>query len=76
MEKSRSYPNNSSEFRFKNGRNPYVFNGSSTSTDPEMKRKKRVAAYNMFTKEAGVKASVNESFKWIKTKFSYIRYSL
>ncbi|PIN17756.1 hypothetical protein CDL12_09576 [Handroanthus impetiginosus] len=75
MEKSRSYPNYSSEFGFKNRRNPYAFNGPSTSTDPEMKRKKRVAAYNMFTKEAKVKESVKESFKWIKTKFSDIRHS-
>ncbi|PIN17755.1 hypothetical protein CDL12_09575 [Handroanthus impetiginosus] len=76
MEKSSSYPNYSSEFGFKNRRNPYAFNGPSTSNDPEMKRKKRVAAYNMFAKEAKVKASVNQSFKWIKAKFSYIRYSL
>ncbi|KAI3460463.1 hypothetical protein Pfo_017126 [Paulownia fortunei] len=82
MEKSRSFPQYSSEFGYENGTNPYTFNGPSTkgqafgtSNDPEMKRKKRIAAYNMFTTEGKVKASVRESFKWIKTKISDIRYS-
>ncbi|KAG8389826.1 hypothetical protein BUALT_Bualt01G0018800 [Buddleja alternifolia] len=75
--KSRSYPHYSSEFEFENRANPYTFNGPSTkdqafgtSNDPEMKRKKRIATYNMFATEGKVKASVKESFKWIKTKFS------
>ncbi|KAI3464693.1 hypothetical protein Pfo_021356 [Paulownia fortunei] len=76
MEKSRSYPHYSSEFGSERRTNPYAFNGPNTSNDPEMKRKKRVAAYNMFTTEGKVKASVKESFKWIKTKFNDVRYSL
>lgn len=83
MEKSRSFPHYSSEFGAENQSNPYAFNGPSTkgqafgaSNDPEMKRKKRIAAYNMFTTEGKVKASVRESFKWIKTKINDIRYNI
>ncbi|KAL2232223.1 uncharacterized protein LOC105179276 [Sesamum indicum] len=77
MEKScRSYCQYSSEFGCENRENPYAFNGPNASNDPEMKRKKRVAAYNMLATEGKVKASVKESFKWIKTKFNDVRYSL
>lgn len=83
MEKSRSFPEYSSSysgggFRCMDDRsNSYSFNGPTnkvTSSDPEMKRKKRVASYNLFTVEGKVKSSVRGSFKWIKTKFSEIRY--
>lgn len=87
MEKSRSYPQYSSScstefgYGFQDRANSYIFNGPTTkdeafaaSNDPEMKRKKRIAAYNMFTREGKVKASVRESFKWIKSKFDDIRY--
>ncbi|XXG56178.1 hypothetical protein AAC387_Pa03g3662 [Persea americana] len=83
MEKSRSFPEYSSSysgggFRCMDERsNSYSFNGPTskgTSSDPEMKRKKRVASYNLFTVEGKVKSSVRGSFKWIKTKFSEIRY--
>lgn len=47
----------------------YSFNGPTTK-DPEMKRKRRVAAYNVFTMEEKLKSSVRNSIKWIKTKFS------
>lgn len=88
MEKCRSYPqysssNYSGEFgNFQEDQsNAYTFNGPTTkgfapSNDPEIKRKKRIAAYNMFTTEGKVKATVRESFKWIKTKISDIRYSV
>ncbi|CAA3004621.1 Hypothetical predicted protein [Olea europaea subsp. europaea] len=85
MEKSRSYPQYSSScstefgYGFQDRANSYIFNGPTTkdeafaaSNDPEMKRKKRIAAYNMFTREGKVKASVRESFKWIKSKFDDI----
>ncbi|KAK4352502.1 hypothetical protein RND71_028020 [Anisodus tanguticus] len=88
MEKSRSYPqysssNYSGEFgNFQDDQvNAYTFNGPTTKgfgplNDPELKRKKRIAAYNMFTTEGKVKATVRGSFKWVKTKISDIRYSV
>ncbi|KAK9130089.1 hypothetical protein Sjap_010576 [Stephania japonica] len=39
------------------------------SSNPESRRKKRVASYNAFVMEAKLKTSVRNSFKWIKTKF-------
>lgn len=42
--------------------------------DPEMKRKKRVASYKVYTVEGKVKASVRSSFRWIKNKYLDIRY--
>lgn len=43
-------------------------------TDPEMRRKKRVAGYKVFTVEAKVKQSVRNSCRWIKAKFYEVRY--
>ncbi|KAF4363168.1 hypothetical protein CsatB_006722 [Cannabis sativa] len=86
MEKSRSFPEYSSaysggEFGFGDRSNSYNFNGPCqkgsgfvTSTDPELQRKKRIASYNVYTTEGKVKSSVRNSFKWIKNKFSDIRY--
>ncbi|KAL7208431.1 hypothetical protein ACSBR1_030222 [Camellia fascicularis] len=88
MEKSRSFPKYSSsysgEFGFLDRSNSYTFNGPggtrgqgfTPSNDPELKRKKRIASYNMFATEGKLKSSVRESFKWIKSKFSDIRYGL
>ncbi|KAG6592294.1 hypothetical protein SDJN02_13954, partial [Cucurbita argyrosperma subsp. argyrosperma] len=87
MEKSKSFPKYSSscsgEFSFQTRSNSYNFNGPttkatgfSTSTDPELQRKRRIASYNVFNMENKVKSSVKNSFKWIKTKFSDIRYGL
>nr|GLL48018.1 uncharacterized protein LOC100854843 [Ipomoea trifida]GMD85142.1 Mediator of RNA polymerase II transcription subunit 8 [Ipomoea batatas]GMD88723.1 Mediator of RNA polymerase II transcription subunit 8 [Ipomoea batatas]GMD91156.1 Mediator of RNA polymerase II transcription subunit 8 [Ipomoea batatas] len=87
MEKSRSFPQYSSSYSadldFQDRSNTYNFNGPSTKGDgfapsnhPEMKRKKRIASYNTFTTEGKVKATVRESFKWIKTKLNDIRYGL
>lgn len=87
MEKSRSFPqySNSTEYGFQEGSKSYVFNGPTNSknnqgftasNDPELKRKKRIAAYNMFTTEGKFKATVRESFKWIKTKLTDVRYGL
>ncbi|KAM7507927.1 hypothetical protein LguiA_018380 [Lonicera macranthoides] len=87
MEKSRSFPEYSSsysgEFGFedRSSTTSYTFNGPSTkregfasAVDPEFKRKKRIAAYNMFTTEGKLKSTVRDSFKWIKTKFTDVRY--
>ncbi|KAL0351624.1 UNVERIFIED_CONTAM: hypothetical protein Scaly_1551100 [Sesamum calycinum] len=61
MEKScRSYCQYSSEFGFENRENPYAFNGPNMSNDPEMKRKKRVAAYNMLATEGKDYAPAND----------------
>ncbi|XP_047320243.1 uncharacterized protein LOC124924221 [Impatiens glandulifera] len=65
----------------------YVFNGPTTKSggqlgfagngsDSELKRKKRIASYNMFTTEGKLKSSLRDSFKWIKNKFSDVRYGL
>ncbi|KAL5560232.1 hypothetical protein UlMin_036443 [Ulmus minor] len=85
MEKSKSFPQYSSvyagEFEFRDQSNSYSFNGPNqkgngftTSGDPELQRKKRIASYNVFTKEGKVKSSVRNGVKWIKNKFSDIRY--
>lgn len=88
MEKSRSMPDCSS-FSYSaelegvgyDRSKSYNFNGGKQdgfvcSTDPEMKRKRRIASYNMFTMEANLKSSVRSSMKWIKSKISDVRYGL
>ncbi|XP_058070146.1 uncharacterized protein LOC131219155 [Magnolia sinica] len=86
MEKSRSFPEYSSSytggrFDFDEQPNSYSFNGPinkgsgfASSSDPELKRKKRVASYNVFSAEGKLKSSVRSSFKWIKTKLTEIRH--
>ncbi|OVA01445.1 Protein of unknown function DUF3511 [Macleaya cordata] len=85
MEKSRSFPeyysSSNTSGEFEDRPNTYSFNGPSikgdgfaTSSDPELKRKKRVASYNVFTMEGKVKSTVRNSFKWIKTKFTEVRH--
>ena len=87
MEKSKSFPEYSSsfsgEFDFENRSTSYNFNGQrsnsngfAASNDPELKRKKRIASYNVFTTEGKLKSSVRNSFKWIKSKFSDARYGM
>ncbi|EOX95215.1 Uncharacterized protein TCM_004766 [Theobroma cacao] len=41
-------------------------------TDPEMKRKKRIAKYKVYTVEGKVKASLRKGLCWIKNKCSQI----
>ncbi|GLT63953.1 hypothetical protein SLA2020_364770 [Shorea laevis] len=41
-----------------------------TSGNPELKRRKRVASYNMYAMEGKLKSSFRNSFKWIKSKFT------
>ncbi|XP_057524983.1 uncharacterized protein LOC130804532 [Amaranthus tricolor] len=40
-------------------------------SDPEFKRKKRVASYRAYTVEGKVKRSFRKSFSWIKEKLIY-----
>ncbi|KAK4758707.1 hypothetical protein SAY87_020008 [Trapa incisa] len=41
-------------------------------TDPEMKRKKRIARYKAYGVEGRVKASLRRGMRWIKDKFSQV----
>lgn len=41
-------------------------------SDPEMKRKKRIAKYKVYTIEGRVKASIKNGFRWIRNKCSEI----
>lgn len=78
MEKSRSVPEYSANsyyhFDCEDRNRSYNFNGPSSSSDPELKRKKRVASYNVLTMEAKLKSTVRNSFKWIKSKFTDVGY--
>ncbi|KAG6494407.1 hypothetical protein ZIOFF_049432 [Zingiber officinale] len=88
MEKCRSFPESSSAYYstsspvaggklgYENRSNSYNFNGPSAATDPEQKRKRRIAAYNSFAMERKLKSSLSHSFKWIKNKFSDALYGL
>ncbi|PON52269.1 hypothetical protein TorRG33x02_308860 [Trema orientale] len=84
MERSKSLPGHYSSlygdgrFGFEDRSKSYSFNGPSSqaaddefasSGNPEMKRRKRVAAYNMYAMEGKLKSSLRNSFKWIKSKF-------
>ncbi|KAJ0732881.1 hypothetical protein HanPI659440_Chr11g0402361 [Helianthus annuus] len=69
MEKSRSFPSTYTNGLGCGSTRSYAFNGPSES-EREMKRKKRIAEYNMFTTGTKIKSTVRESFKWIKNKFT------
>ncbi|XP_020595994.1 uncharacterized protein LOC110035992 [Phalaenopsis equestris] len=79
MEKSRSFPSASYSSGFgreeeREKSHSYSFNGPRKGpSEPELKRKRRVAAYNILTMEGKLKSSVRSSFKWIKSKFSDLR---
>lgn len=80
MEKSRSFPEYSSS-SYTNGlgdgsKRSYAFNGPVATTDGDTKRKKRIAEYNMYTTGSKLKSSVRDSFKWIKNKFTDVRYGI
>ena len=83
MEKSKSMADHYSyvkaDYAFEDHHRPraYSFNGPTNNGDdfggsgnPEMKRKKRVASYNMYAMEGKLKSTFRNSFKWIKSKFS------
>ncbi|EXB64484.1 hypothetical protein L484_006721 [Morus notabilis] len=84
MDRSKSLPGHYSSlygdarFGFEDRAKSYSFNGPSvrvedhelgSSSNPEMKRRKRVANYNMYAMEGKLKSSLRNSFKWIKSKF-------
>ncbi|KAI5324188.1 hypothetical protein Pyn_37360 [Prunus yedoensis var. nudiflora] len=85
MEKSKSFSGyystgyTEARFGFEDRSKSYSFNGpvscskvdelSSTSGNPELERRKRVASYNMYAVEGKFKSSLRNSFKWIKGKF-------
>uniref|UniRef100_A0A0D9X369 DUF3511 domain-containing protein n=1 Tax=Leersia perrieri TaxID=77586 RepID=A0A0D9X369_9ORYZ len=41
-------------------------------SDPEMKRRRRVAGYKSYAVEGKVKASIRRGLRWIKAKCSHI----
>ncbi|KAI4365482.1 hypothetical protein MLD38_021463 [Melastoma candidum] len=83
MEKSKSFSGYSAAYRelydavsgFEDRSKSYSFNGPSndggqdTPGNPELKRRRRVTFYNMYTVEDKLKSSLRSSFKWIKSKF-------
>lgn len=77
MEKSKSFPYHSSSYAearldFEDRSKSYSFNGP--GENPEVKRRKRVAGYNMYSVEGKLKSSLRNSFKWIKSKLSENHY--
>ncbi|KAM7513731.1 hypothetical protein LguiA_003314 [Lonicera macranthoides] len=76
MEKSKSFPDYSgsyveARFGFEDRAKSFSFNGPGDGAEnPEVKRRKRVASYNMYSVEGKVKSSLRNSFKWIKNKFT------
>lgn len=80
MEKSKSFPEYSSSYSndfgyMKNGVRSYAFNGP-VANDGEMKRKRRIAEYNMFSTGSKLKSTIRDSLKWIKNKFTDVRYGI
>ncbi|KAI4364655.1 hypothetical protein MLD38_020715 [Melastoma candidum] len=49
-----------------------LFLSAALWTDPEMKRKRRVAKYKMYSAEGKIKASIKKGIRWIKRKCSRI----
>ncbi|KAL9998097.1 hypothetical protein Hdeb2414_s0573g00918731 [Helianthus debilis subsp. tardiflorus] len=41
-------------------------------SDPEFKRKKRVAGYEVYSIEGKLKGSFTKSFRWIKDKYNHV----
>ncbi|KAK9271859.1 hypothetical protein L1049_002224 [Liquidambar formosana] len=89
MERSKSFPDYSSayskaEFGFEDRAKSYSFKGPyhkgddgfESSGNPELKRRKRVASYNMYAMEGKFKSSLRNSFKWIKNKFTDDYYDM
>lgn len=77
MEKSKSFPYYSAteaRFDFEDRTKSFSFNGPGGDNNPEEKRRKRIAAYNMYTMEGKLKSSFRNSFKWIKSKFTHTYY--
>ncbi|RAL46986.1 hypothetical protein DM860_017027 [Cuscuta australis] len=48
--------------------------GFAAATNPETKRKKRIASYKLLATEGKVKSTLRGSVKWFKSKFTDLRY--
>lgn len=73
----RSYSMGPNDLRLKKGKSFSVgssFSKSFSLSDPELKRKKRVASYKMYSAEGKVKGSFRKSFRWLKNKYSQVVY--
>ncbi|KAL6558912.1 hypothetical protein OROMI_019264 [Orobanche minor] len=75
MDKSKPFPYSSSStsssyakvrMDFEDRTKSFSFNGP--RDDHEVRRRKRLAGYNMYATEAKLKSSLRSSFKWIKSK--------
>ncbi|AQK81346.1 Mediator of RNA polymerase II transcription subunit 8 [Zea mays] len=78
MEKCRSVPHEHSSPYYGGGGGggpgqagkSYSFNGPSGRDDPEPKRRRRVAAYNVLAAQGRIKTTVRGSVKCLKSKIS------
>ncbi|CAN1169531.1 hypothetical protein LINPERPRIM_LOCUS19850 [Linum perenne] len=76
MEKSKSFAGYSAMRRAEyldDKPKSYSFNGKEGgelgTEGPELKRRKRVAQYKVYSVEGKLRSSLRNSFKWIKSKF-------
>lgn len=72
IEAYNTHQSSSSQIRIENN-DPSVAKSISRMgklTDPELRRKKRIAGYNAYAVEGKVKGSIRKSFRWIKDKCS------
>jgi hypothetical protein len=82
MEKCRSVPHEHSSSYYggydyedvSGGGKSYSFNGPSARDDPEAKRRRRVASYNVLATQTRLKSTVRSSVKWLRSKLSDARY--
>ncbi|KAI3447155.1 hypothetical protein Pfo_003820 [Paulownia fortunei] len=63
------------QWEFKKGKSANgVASKSWSFSDPELKRKKRVASYKVYTVEGKVKGSIKKSFGWLKERYTKMMY--
>ncbi|GMY20786.1 hypothetical protein FCV25MIE_16027 [Fagus crenata] len=62
----------SKSYSFNGPRASGNIDGLGTSGIPKLKRRKRLASYNIYTKEGKHKSSLSNGFKWMKSKFMHI----
>ena len=53
-----------------------ITRSTSWFTDPETKRRKRVAKYKLVSMEGKAKQTVRNSFRWLKAKYIAVRYGV
>ncbi|KAG6721766.1 hypothetical protein I3842_03G128000 [Carya illinoinensis] len=66
-DRSNSYSFNSTPINRSGGN---IDRSASSSGNPLLKKRKRLASYNMYAMEGKLKSSFRNSFKWIKSKFT------